>query len=676
MNFRQPQPHHAILWLWLGLFATGLLGGCQIAPISESAAVTPAIDEPVATLVSPSTENSLPEKAIASQPVEIMVTPEQIVATTVPTPTIEQAIPEVSSSPTPEQTNAEDVTQKPFRYTVATGDTLYAIAAQFGVSLDDIVRVNQLVSPDRIDIGQDLIIPVGSSVAPLAVLPTVTAAVAESESKTLPILSDAVYSCPENTTVYQLELPSDPIQILAEQDRLYLIADGSLYELGLENILRNQPVVPTNLMPPDKIVGNYLIREFVYLTRDTANGDLLLLDKTNDIYRYSRSGIWTMEVAAQPVPGQFPDPQYLTIQAKRGSILALDSDLSHIWEVSKQRPMPTAYIIDREIESAVDMALVQSGNEDIIYILNREGSVTRFGRLSAGQSNTSLLPTKRVGWPSQVQMNNGQLMVVDGDSRNIRFYEPTNLTAMSDVTFRHPNMQRLRHAAIVDQTLYALAGRMLYVVPFSQLNNACGPVAYDDNFYFDGQNIHDLLPRVDLPFANAVLPVRPRSYPGARRLYRYGLHEGLDLYALDAPGLHTGSPVRSIADGKVIRVDSGFVEMTPNEYEIAMQQTKNLHRTGAVLTDKLLGRQVHVEHSAQVVTRYGHLNEVSSTIYTEAFAQMGTAVGTVGLSGTSAGVYGTGGGEHLHFEIWVNGRYLGQGLSLYETIRLWQEIFR
>lgn len=44
-------------------------------------------------------------------------------------------------------------------YVVKTGDTLYTIAIRFGVTINDIVEANNLTNPNRLAIGQELIIP-------------------------------------------------------------------------------------------------------------------------------------------------------------------------------------------------------------------------------------------------------------------------------------------------------------------------------------------------------------------------------------------------------------------------------------------------------------------------------------------------------------------------------------
>ncbi len=45
-------------------------------------------------------------------------------------------------------------------YTVQSGDTLSEIAAQFGVTVDEIVQLNNLSDPNQIAVGQTILIPV------------------------------------------------------------------------------------------------------------------------------------------------------------------------------------------------------------------------------------------------------------------------------------------------------------------------------------------------------------------------------------------------------------------------------------------------------------------------------------------------------------------------------------
>jgi len=64
-------------------------------------------------------------------------------------------------TPTPEPAAPTPAPSEPRRYTVQPGNTLSAIAAQFGVSVDEIVAANNLPSAAALQIGQELVIPGG-----------------------------------------------------------------------------------------------------------------------------------------------------------------------------------------------------------------------------------------------------------------------------------------------------------------------------------------------------------------------------------------------------------------------------------------------------------------------------------------------------------------------------------
>lgn len=74
-------------------------------------------------------------------------------------------------TPVPLETTTT-LSANPEFYTIQQGDTLSAIAAAFGVSVEDIVALNSLDNADAIQAGQKLSIPTN------AVAPTTTTAVA------------------------------------------------------------------------------------------------------------------------------------------------------------------------------------------------------------------------------------------------------------------------------------------------------------------------------------------------------------------------------------------------------------------------------------------------------------------------------------------------------------------
>ncbi len=551
----------------------------------------------------------------------------------------------------------------PLIHRVTAGETLYAIALRYGVTIDAIAKANNLEDPNRLQIGQELMIP-GANASPTPA-PAVTAPIPQ-------VRLPERFFCPEDTRVYPLALPREAIHLAASGDTLYAVADGALYQIPFPKMTVAGILTPTNLLPLERRIDGYWVQELVYATVEDESGDLLLLDKSNDVFRYTADGRWRMESPAAPVPGQFPDPQYIAIQSQGGQLYALDSDLSRIWSLSRRGSPPRLYLSHPPLLTGVDF-YAESG---VITVLLREGRLLRYRNGDYTGQSWPFPSRQPATWPAHLfSLGDGQVGIVESEQRALLAVDSASGEALWRVEFRIPGMQRLRSAAVISGVLYAVAGPNLYVTNLPPSFSDCPPVIYDNDFYFDGRPIGEFLPAVSLPLPGAVLPWRPRSYPGARRLYRYGVHNGLDLYGLDVAGLGIGSPVRAIADGIVIQVDSDYVEMTPAQYEAAIARTVYEHRTPPEMEELFLGRQVRIAHGLGVESRYSHLGGIAEGISETLPIASGEMLGYVGVSGTSSGAYGTRDGAHLHFEIWVDDRYLGQGLNLEETMRLWRWLF-
>lgn len=562
-----------------------------------------------------------------------------------------------------------------FVHVVTSGDTLSGIANQYNVTVAQIIATNQLRDPNYLFIGQRLIIyteAATAAVTPTPVLSAPTIAAAQ-PTDSQPLVDELI--CPGNTRAFPLTLPADPIHIHLVGDQLFLIADGDLYQITITSLVEGAALTPINLMPPARMIDGYSVRELVYGTVDKGRGDLFVLDKTNDIYRYSRAGQWTMAFPAAPVPDQFPDPQYLAIQVDARGAYALDADLSRIWALREEVAIPKVTMQAAQLLTGVDFVTLNNGGSALTFsVLLHDGSIQRFGQGAPRAVTSGTASPAGRPWPAQLLLADDTLYAVDGESREITGIDLQTQQRVRKISFRLPNLQRLRSAVVQADRVYAVAGRTLYVSD-RQDKETCPVVHYDNHYYFAGHNLQELFADFQLPYPGTVLPDRPRSYPGARRLYRYGVHEGLDIYGFDAAGLHFGSSVWSVAPGVVARADHDFVELSPAAYEAAVAQAEAEHRTPPSLADHFLGRQVAVEHGHGVESRYAHLEAIAPGIDVGAPIAQGMAVGTVGVSGTYAGAYGTTDGTHFHFELWINGRYLGQGLSLYETMRLWQAVF-
>jgi hypothetical protein len=103
---------------------------------------------------------------------EIAAAPATATATALPTVTRRATFTPVPA--TPSNTPTPTVTPTPVIYAIKKGDTLLAIAGQFGVSVSAIQSANGIADPRRLRIGQELIIPDQAGEGPPTPVPTPT----------------------------------------------------------------------------------------------------------------------------------------------------------------------------------------------------------------------------------------------------------------------------------------------------------------------------------------------------------------------------------------------------------------------------------------------------------------------------------------------------------------------
>ncbi len=172
-----------------------------------------------------------------------------------------------------------------------------------------------------------------------------------------------------------------------------------------------------------------------------------------------------------------------------------------------------------------------------------------------------------------------------------------------------------------------------------------------------------------MPIVGATLPDLDNLLPGAPRSYRNGVHQGFDMNNghIGVPTAYS-APAVAAKDGTVIRASLNFTEMTPEEYLEAIASSRAAGATPANILDKLRGKQVWIDHGHGVVTRYVHLSGIASDIVEGKRVRAGDIVGFVGNSGTESAANGGRGGAHLHFELRIDDRYFGEGMS-YDELR-------
>jgi LysM repeat protein len=162
-------------------------------------------------------EQTHPQSAPASaEPVAALSTPSTTGAGGVPSPT-----PGQSAAATAAATATPTLLPKPIgpveEYEVEDGDTLGLIAEKYDVSIEDIIRVNQISNPDSLSAGMLLYIPV-----PASRLPSPTAA----PSRT-PALTSTPSGPPQEARVIINSIIA-PGDLVSEQVFLSRLGDGDL----------------------------------------------------------------------------------------------------------------------------------------------------------------------------------------------------------------------------------------------------------------------------------------------------------------------------------------------------------------------------------------------------------------------------------------------------------------
>ncbi|PKA18158.1 M23 family metallopeptidase [Leptospira haakeii] len=180
------------------------------------------------------------------------------------------------------------------------------------------------------------------------------------------------------------------------------------------------------------------------------------------------------------------------------------------------------------------------------------------------------------------------------------------------------------------------------------------------------------------PVPDGLLPEKDYQLPGAPREYRNGIHKGLDIYykreKIGPPRRLTFQDVLvSPADGTIIRADLDYSPMTLSEFQ---KYSALAQKNGVTYVEKDFGgRQVWIDHGNGVMTSFNHLSSIKRGIKPGAKVKSGDEIGNVGNSGLMGEAKGNDENIHLHFEIWVDGEYLGAGVPTNQIRKLLQFFF-
>ena len=223
--------------------------------------------------------------------------------------------------------------------------------------------------------------------------------------------------------------------------------------------------------------------------------------------------------------------------------------------------------------------------------------------------------------------------------------------------------------------MYILAGNYLLIYQSFGENNFNNLKSIDNDLLESSLKFNQLK-NIKIPLDNGdSLPIHSSVFPGARRLYRKGIHEGIDFFE----NVSTSTPVIACKKGIVIRADTKYQEMTKSAHNKILEECISLGYTKPDIADKLRGRQVVISHSGKIISVYAHLSKTNVKVGDN--VDEGDIIGFVGNSGTTDGVYKTKQGLHLHFELHIDDKsknleyYLGKYLTVEETMQIYRKVF-
>ena len=445
------------------------------------------------------------------------------------------------------------------------------------------------------------------------------------------------------------------------------------------------------------------VHEFVNLVYSPLRQSVFVLDKSGDIFEFdAQKKSWGVLRANLPSGGS-PDPEYIDLclssvtatagatttttntiaPARLDRLNLLDPERNQIWKLALKKTGPVPPFLTKSFSEIMpwrvrptDPSVAESvaiTYDSIFYVLRNFGQSGQIALIRPLTERTvqqlrlpikgmqHIRPTRMVSQPGLplyiVERENNRVLAVDKHTGATR---PFLFGGQSDLRGVSPDA---RGFWVIDST--RLTYRTLTKPDgFTQANKP--PV----------RTIDERLKRLHMPIVGINLPRHAGVYPGARRLYRYGVHEGMDFfYGGGRAKVDMGTPVVAAADGKIVRADANFQDMNLATLNRVMADCVREHRTSDKNEDLLRGCQVWVDHGNNMITRYAHLDKINSKIKVGQTVKHGDLIGFVGVSGTGQNLPGRTKYPHLHFEIWLDGKYLGYGLTPAETVGIFENIF-
>ncbi|MEZ4644166.1 MAG: peptidoglycan DD-metalloendopeptidase family protein [Chloroflexota bacterium] len=457
---------------------------------------------------------------------------------------------------------------------------------------------------------------------------------------------------PANSGIWQYAANSfiHPLALDVHDDTAYLLDAGRVLALDW-----GQPTAPVVLLQPGMLIDGVTVLEPLDLS--VSGEELLVLDRAGDVYAYAfASQQWTLDRYDRPMRPDSANHYFVALAGSENGRFLLDTNYNYVQQYAAA---PRDRLWTLPDTRGIDLSVVN----DTVYVLLQELD-TRQGLLYPYQE-TALLgrfqPALALTQARQVVATATAVYVLDMDGQRLLALQPD--TGQLLAVWQTPPETS---AIWSDGSRLVLAGRDRLVFVNEPQRVAWVPGAP----LLAGIQPHDpavlaALPPLQLPIGNS-LPARDLQLPGAPRHYRFGVHQGVDLY------WRKGRPVTAVAPGTLIRATTTYTNPAPSEFDFWYNETHTLGYTSAAGLDFYRGRQVWIQHEGGLLSRYAHLDSIAADIITGTQVAQGQLLGTVGNSGSPSSLTPGNPDTHVHFDLWLGDHYVGQYLRPVET-RDWLE---
>lgn len=466
-----------------------------------------------------------------------------------------------------------------------------------------------------------------------------------------------------NTGIWQYAENSfiRPISLEVDRETAYLLDAGRVLALQL-----SQPEPPVNLLQPGDTVGGVRVLEPLDLA--LIENTLFVLDRAGDVYRYDLDGgVWDLDRYDRPVEASsghyFVAIDITDFEDENGTLSRSRTLLETNYKFAMQYGGTDDSLWNLPEERAVDIS--ETGPDT--FVLQREmfSPVGIVSKYRDTRSIKEFSPQFEIESPREIVATETAVYVLDRNGGRLLAFDPSS--GQLQTLFQLPQENLVSVFAIDAQGRFFLAGQdRLYLVdqPERTASAQRGPV-------LEGRQPHDPaflseLEAYSVPIGGSNITFRDFQMPGAPRHYRLGVHNGLDFY------WQPGTKVLAAADGVVLRADVDYVPPTAVQLAAWWEDSQENGYTTPETLDNYLGRQVWIQHPEGVVTRYAHLRSIAPDIGQGDQVMRGQVIGEVGNSGSPASLESEQADAHLHFELWLRDRFLGQFMRPIET-REWVE---